>query len=100
MQAVKSVNSTTLWTNLHLLLCAAAYPLWIGALTRHHGRESSFARALGQDVKSKISLAMYLLGIGLTTVNPWLGFGTFACVALIWFAPDRRMHQAIDGHER
>lgn len=127
MQAVKSVNGTVLWANLHLLfwlsllpfstgwmgenhfsqlptllygtnllLCAISYYLWARCLVAHHGKDSALGRAFGEDVKGKTSLALYLLGMGLTLVYSWLGFVVYSVASLMWLVPDRRMHRAME----
>lgn len=126
MQAVKSVNGSVLWGNMHLLfwlsllpfstgwmgenhfaqepmllyglnllLAAVAYTIWAQTLIGHHGKDSALAQAFGRDVKGKASLFLYVLGIALTFVQPWLGFALYCCVAVLWLVPDRRMHKAI-----
>jgi uncharacterized membrane protein len=126
LQAVKSVNGTILWANLHLLfwlsmipfvtswmgqnhfskwpvvlygfvliMNAAAYSILIIALLRHHGHDSLLGRAIGNDWKGKLSLAIYATAIALSFVNPWVGFGLYVVVACIWFVPDTRIERTI-----
>jgi len=48
-----------------ILLCAAcAYTILTVVLVRNHGKDSLIARALGADLKGKISLAIYVIAIG------------------------------------
>jgi hypothetical protein len=46
--------------------------------------------ALGRDLKGKISPVLYLCGIVLAFVNPWLAMLVFASLASMWPVPDRR----------
>ncbi len=80
----------------NLLMAAIAYYIWAQTLIAHHGKDSSLAEAFGRDVKGKASLVLYALGIGLTLLEPWIGFTVFTAVAVMWLIPDRRMHQAIE----
>jgi len=80
---------------VNLLLCAIAYTIFTRALIAHHGEDSPLAHAFGDDLKGKISLVLYLAGIMLTVLNPWLGFAHYSLVALIWLVPDTRMHTAL-----
>jgi uncharacterized membrane protein len=80
---------------LNLLMCGVAYFIFSVSLVRHHGKDSELGKAFGSDIKGKISLGLYLVGLLLAWVNPWLAFITYAVVAVIWLIPDRRMHQAI-----
>ncbi len=81
----------------NLFMAAIAYYLFSRALVYHHGPGSSLSNAFGKDIKGKLSLGLYLLGIGLTLLNSWLGFGIYTVVALIWLVPDKRMAQAVQA---
>ncbi|MFC3208450.1 MAG: TMEM175 family protein [Mesorhizobium sp.] len=78
-----------------LLLCAIAYAILVTQLRRLHDASTTFARALGKDVKGKISIVFYLVGIALSFVNQWLGAAVYVLVAAIWFIPDRRFERQI-----
>ena len=83
----------------NLFMAAVAYYLFSRALVHHHGPGSALSSAFGRDIKGKASLGLYLLGIGLTFMDAWLGFAIYAVVALIWLVPDKRMAQAVqDTH--
>jgi uncharacterized membrane protein len=58
-----------------LIMAGIAYYILAHELTRFHGRESNFARALGSDKKGKLSVLAYAFGIGLTFIHPLLGLG-------------------------
>lgn len=78
-----------------LLMPAVAYALLQKAITRTHGMESLLARALGNDIKGKISPLLYIGGILLALVSPWISVALYTLVALIWLIPDRRIEHAI-----
>lgn len=78
-----------------LFMAAVAYYLLAHALTSHHGKDSALAKALGSDLKGKISLIIYAAGIGLCFINPWFGFALYVVVAVIWFIPDKRIEDKI-----
>ena len=73
-----------------LLASGFAYRLLIRALIRANGRDSAVARAIGSDVKGNLSLAIYAAAIPLAFVSPWISYGLYVAVALLWFVPDRR----------
>jgi uncharacterized membrane protein len=79
-----------------LIMAAVAYTMLAMLLVRHEGPESTIARALGADVKGKISLGLYALGIALSFVRPWLGLACYVVVAVIWFIPDLRIERQLD----
>jgi uncharacterized membrane protein len=74
-----------------LLMAAIAYYILQTRIISNHGPDSILARAIGNDLKGKISPILYLLGIALTWVNGWLSGGIYILVALIWLIPDRRI---------
>ncbi len=78
-----------------LLLAAIAYFLLQGAIIRSQGSQSLLKRALGDDMKGKISPLLYALAIGLAFVQTWLAWALYALVALIWLVPDRRIEKAL-----
>jgi len=76
---------------LVLLMAAIAYWLLQRSIIAVHGRESTLARAVGSDLKGKLSPLLYLSAIGLAFVNPWLASAIYVSVALMWLVPDRRI---------
>ncbi len=75
-----------------VLLCAAlCYTVLQWQIIRLNGRESLLAVAVGQDLKGKLSVLLYLLGIVLAFVRPWIAIALYALVAAIWLVPDRRI---------
>jgi uncharacterized membrane protein len=83
-----------------LIMNAIAYTILIIALLRHHGRDSLLGRAIGEDWKGKLSIAIYATAIGLSFLNSWLGFSLYIVVACIWFIPDTRIERTIVHEEQ
>ena len=79
-----------------VLLCAAvAYFVLVRALLVHHERDSALARAIGDDFKGKVSVAIYAAAIGAALWQPWLACALYVVVAIIWLVPDRRIEKAL-----
>jgi uncharacterized membrane protein len=78
-----------------LLMPALAYYLLQLAILRKHGPDSLLARALGTDVKGKLSPFVYLVAIGTAFVEPWISIALLAAMAVIWLVPDRRIENLI-----
>jgi len=78
-----------------LLMPAIAYLLLQKAILRKQGARSILAKALGQDLKGKLSALLYFAGIALAFVNPWMSIALYVLVAAIWLVPDRRIERAI-----
>jgi len=73
-----------------LLMCGLSYTLLALSLIAEHGKDSDFARALGSDLKGKLSLAAYAISIPMAYVNVWISLALILAVALSWVVPDRR----------
>ena len=76
-----------------LLMPAIAYVLLQRAIIHRHGKQSVLAEALGTDLKGKISPILYIAGIVVAFVNPWISIGLYVLVAIIWLVPDRRIER-------
>jgi uncharacterized membrane protein len=61
------------------------------AIVACNGRSSALARAVGHDLKSKLSLGLYAVAIALAFFRPWLAVLAYLVVVLSWFVPDRRI---------
>jgi uncharacterized membrane protein len=69
---------------------ALAYLLLIRMIIGVNGRDSPVARAIGSDVKGKLSAALFAAGIGLAWVSPWVAYAIYVAVVVQWLVPDRR----------
>jgi uncharacterized membrane protein len=78
-----------------LLLPAIAYYLLALAIIRRHGADSTLAKAIGSDVKGKISPLLYAAGIAVAFVAPWVSIALYTLVAVIWLIPDRRIENLV-----
>ena len=76
-------------------MASISYYILIGSLIRIHGKDSLLATSIGGDFKGKISIVIYGAGILLSYLNPFIGFGLYSLVALIWFVPDQRIEKRI-----
>jgi len=82
-----------------LAMCGISYLFLSLALVRLNGRDSTLGRALGRDLKGKVSLALYAAAIPMAFVNQWISIGLYVVVALMWFIPDRRIEKAMRDRE-
>jgi uncharacterized membrane protein len=78
-----------------LLMPAVAYYLLQMAIVRRQGAHSVLANALGNDAKGKLSPVLYIAGIALAFVSPWLSILIYVLVAVIWLIPDRRIENIL-----
>jgi uncharacterized membrane protein len=117
LHTVVRVNGAILWANANLLfwlsiipaatawmtaiyggtllMPAISYYLLQRAIIHRHGEQSVLAKALGSDLKGKLSPLLYTAGIALAFVSPWLSMGLYVLVAIMWLVPDRRIEEII-----
>jgi uncharacterized membrane protein len=82
---------------INLLAAAVAYYILQTAIIRRPGGER-LKQALGRDLKGRLSPVMYLAGIGLSFVAPWLGLVPYIAAAVMWLIPDRRIERYLREH--
>ena len=80
-----------------LLMPAIAYYILQKTIVATHGDDGLLAKALGRDVKGKISPMLYLAAIGLAFVAPWISHVIYVIVAVMWLVPDQRIATALSG---
>jgi uncharacterized membrane protein len=85
---------------LNLLLSATAYFVLQSVVIRREGHDSLLKRAIGRDLKGKISPALYVAGMVSALVirdrfGAWLALGCYVAVAIMWIVPDRRIDRLI-----
>jgi uncharacterized membrane protein len=78
-----------------LLMNAVAYTVLMLLLVAHEGPESTLAKAMGRDLKGRLSLACYAVGIVLAFFQPLVSLALYVIVAGIWFVPDRRVERQL-----
>jgi uncharacterized membrane protein len=78
-----------------LLMAAFAYLLLQMAILAAHGQDSILAKAIGRNLKSKISAALYVTGVVLSFYWPLLACAVYAGVAAIWVVPDKRIEKVL-----
>lgn len=121
LHAAGKVSGAILWANLHFLFWLSLTPFttaWMGesheavptalygvvllmagcayfflqsAIIAKEGKDSKLARAVGKDIKGKLSPVFYTAAIAAAFVNPWIADAFFVAVALMWLVPDRRI---------
>jgi uncharacterized membrane protein len=83
---------------INLLLAAIAYYVLVRTIYRGPGG-GRLRRALGGDFKGKLSPALYVTGILLCLLSPWLGLAAYTVVAITWLVPDRRVERFLAEEE-
>ncbi len=81
-----------------VLLCAAiAYTILQTTIVRHHdGENELLASAVGNDVKGKFSIAIYIVAILAAFLHQSISHALYIVVAVMWLVPDRRIEEKIE----
>jgi uncharacterized membrane protein len=81
-----------------VLLCSGvAYYILVRALLAVHPSDSVLAKAVGNDVKGRISVLIYAVAIALAFVRPWMACALYISVAIMWLVPDKRIERVLAG---
>ena len=83
-----------------LLMAGVAYYVLRTLIIKDQGEHSRLAAALGLDLKGKISPVLYIAGIAVSAVRPWLADAVYVAVAMLWLVPDRRIANQLALDER
>ena len=80
---------------LLLLCCATAYTILVRVMLGHHEADSVLARAIGDDRKGNVSLAIYVASVAAAFVQPLVACAGYILVAIIWLVPDQRIERVL-----
>lgn len=87
---------------INLLFASIGYLILQSTIFAAEGPEHPLKKALGNDMKGKISSVLYVLGIVFAALSGeearWataLAIGLFVAVAIIWVIPDRRIERVV-----
>lgn len=74
-----------------LFMSALAYAILQNIIIKSQGENSMLLKAIGTDLKGKLSLFFYLIGVVFSFYCEWISAGIYLLVALIWLIPDKRI---------
>ena len=78
-----------------MLLSGFSYQLLAQLLVARHGADSPLARAMGKDLKGRMSLLLYTAAVGFAFVSPLVSSLIYVVVAIMWIVPDRRIEKVL-----
>jgi uncharacterized membrane protein len=78
-----------------LLMDAIAYYVLQIQIIKSQNSDSILAKAIGKDLKGKLSPILYVIGILFSWINIWISGSIYILVALIWLIPDKRIEKII-----
>ena len=81
-----------------LLLAAVSYTILQSFIVHHEkGENDLLGEAIGNDLKGKLSLALYVAAIPLAFVHQWISHALYVTVAIMWLIPDRRIERKLNS---
>lgn len=83
-----------------MLMAAISYLILQQAILRREGPDSALAKAVGHDVKGRLSFALYVVAVPLAFFAHRVSMGIFVLVTIIWLVPDRRIERVFTDHEK
>jgi uncharacterized membrane protein len=83
-----------------LLLASIAYLILERVIIASEGADSLLARAVGSELKGRVSVLLYVIGIGAAFYSRAVAQVFYVSVALMWLIPDRRIERAISDQRR
>ena len=98
LDETKVAETPTVVYGANLLAAAIAYFILQQRMVRLPVTGPRLREAIGSDLKGKLSPVIYLIGILLAFVEPWLALIPFFAVALIWLVPDKRVERYLAEH--
>ena len=81
-----------------LALSGLAYLILQRTIIAEQGQDSMLAKAVGRDIKGKVSFFLYILAMGLAFVHPALAGAVYLGVAAMWIIPDPRIERTLAEH--
>ena len=96
MDETRFARAPTMLYGLNLLACSMAYHALQAQLIGQQGPAGAMARAVGRNLKGKLSMLLFLGGVlAAAVLAPLVGFAVYTLVMLMWLVPDRRMETAM-----
>jgi len=82
-----------------LLGAAIAYFILQNLIVKSHGKDSILSKALGKDLKGKMSPVLYIIGMVSAFFNVWISGAVFILVAIMWLIPDTRIERTLKNEQ-
>ncbi len=82
-----------------LFMAGVAFYILQRQIIKKQGDGSILAKALGKDLKGKISPVLYIVAIASCWINNWIPGILYTLVACIWLIPDKRIERMTGMNE-
>jgi uncharacterized membrane protein len=108
MTATHYARTPVVVYGVNLLAAAVAYYILQTVIIRTQGPDSALRKAIGRDIKGKISPVAYIVGAvaalvgggtGASRPGIWIAIACYVAAALVWVIPDRRIETVVVTEE-
>jgi TMEM175 potassium channel family protein len=106
METTRYAQTPVIVYGVNLLVAALAYYVLQTVIIRTQGRDSALRKAIGSDIKGKMSPVFYITGAvaaligggghGAARPGIWIAVACYVGAALMWVIPDRRIERRIE----
>jgi uncharacterized membrane protein len=79
-----------------LLMASMAYLLLQHQILQSGEKTTTLRRIIGMDLKGKLSVVLYIIGIAVAFISPFIACAIYLAVAVVWIIPDRRIEKALE----
>jgi uncharacterized membrane protein len=83
-----------------LFMSALAYWLLQTRIIKNHDPDFILTKAVGKDIKGKISPVLYFAAICSTYFSSWMAGAIYVLVAFMWLIPDKRIEVILNQNEK
>lgn len=90
-----TANAPAALYGIVLLMSAISYLFLQTSILRTEGKQSILSQAIGDDLKGKISVALYTIAILISLILPLVSEAIYCLVALMWIIPDKRIENTL-----
>ena len=82
-----------------LLFSALAYYILQSMILKRHGKDTRLAKAIGKDLKGKLSIILNLIAVPSAFLSQLIAGGIYVFAALMWLVPDKRIEKTLGNKE-
>jgi len=80
-----------------LLMSGIAFYILGKVIVKQHDEDFELKKITNSAFKPKVSIVIYILGIGLSFINPWISIFCYVVVTLIWTIPNREIENIVES---
>ena len=77
-----------------LVMSGIGYGILQNRIIQNHPEDFPLRQVVKNDKKGKLSLLLYLVGVAVSFISPWLGILLYITVLVMWFIPERQIENS------